>query len=267
MTAEQQHVVIMGEYNEHQKRDLVFSHVSAAAALGIPHLGGPGTRPHELRLRVKGGGHVRSGAQVHTTKSMPDVVQVNGLWVTSPARTVIDLSSSQGFASGLIAADHVLRAELATLDELQAEMETARKGWAWRTADAVVARADGLSESPGESLSRARLYQLGAPASRLQVKFFDHEGFVGRADGYMEEQDCIWEFDGRSKYGRANDLQLSPEDQLWHEKTREDRLRMMVKKFLRWTWIEAFKALPLETKLRKAEILTGPKQRLFGLRA
>src|SRR5674476_401682 len=47
----------------------------------------------------------------------------------------------------------------------------------------------------------------------------------GRVDFWWPGARVVGEFDGRVKYGRANPSGRPPEDVLWDEKLREDRLR------------------------------------------
>ncbi|WP_210508625.1 hypothetical protein [Naasia sp. SYSU D00057] len=91
-----------------------------------------------------------------------------------------------------------------------------------------------LAESPGESLSRVVIHELGLPAPILQQEFRDGRGFIGRVDFWWPEQQVIGEFDGAIKYGTR--LPGAPEDRLWQEKLREDRLRGVNPKVVRWVW-------------------------------
>ena len=110
------------------------------------------------------------------------------------------------------------------------------------------------------------MYQLGAPIPILQKVFHNPDGrFVGRTDYYWEEEDAVGEFDGLTKYRRGQES--TPEDIVTAEKVREDDIRLLVSKFIRWTWQEAAAVTPLETKLRRSGILKGLPIRLFGLSA
>ena len=76
-------------------------------------------------------------------------------------------------------------------------------------------------------MSRVVFADHGIPMPIPQLEVFDGlGGFVARSDFGWEEERTLGEFDGRQKYGR---LLLrpgqSPEDALFKEKRREDRLR------------------------------------------
>jgi hypothetical protein len=125
----------------------------------------------------------------------------------------------------------LIRSELARLDF--------RRGLA-RVARAIEF-ADGRSESPGESLSRVRLHELGFPPPELQVEFTHHTGATDRVDFFWPEHGHIGECDGLAKYRdpllRAG---RSPEQVVIDEKRREDRLRSQEPRFSRWEWADAY---------------------------
>jgi len=220
---------------------------SAAVLLGLPIIGRWPTVTHVVEQADSGG---RGSAHVvrHGTQFLPEVILVDGIAVTAPARTVVDLARVRSFASGLASADHALRHGLVTQAELEAEVDALAGTRGIQRARAVVEHADGRAESAGESLSRAQMITLAVPLPQLQEEFFDADGFIGRTDYWWPELDLCGEFDGFVKFGRA--LVASDEDAreaLWKEKQREDRLRRLGNGVGRWTWDQA---LHLETFAR-----------------
>lgn len=218
------------------RREAPLAHESAAVLLGIPVIGPWPSRVHVLEKTAAGG---RSSAVVvrHGTRQLPDLTTVDGIATTSPARTAVDLARTRSFASGIAAVDHVLAAGLATAEQLEAELEAARRSPGLRRARLAVAHADERAESVGESLSRAQMIQLGIPVPVLQQRFYDDAGFIGRTDFWWPELGIAGEFDGEVKFGR--EIHASDEDAreaLWREKQREDRLRRQVNGIARWTW-------------------------------
>jgi hypothetical protein len=83
-----------------------------------------------------------------------------------------------------------------------------------------------------------QFHALKLPPPELQVPFFDDDGLIGYADFYWRELDLIGEVDGRSKYGPNRHFQrsITPEELVWQEKRREDRLRRVVTSFVRLDW-------------------------------
>ena len=84
------------------------------------------------------------------------------------------------------------------------------------------------AESPLESVSRIRLLDRGLPEPILQHEFHDARGFVARTDMWWPQWNLVGEADGLVKYETASDVKA--------EKIREDRLRAMGLKIVRWTW-------------------------------
>ncbi len=235
----------------------VFSHASAAAAWGLPRIGAwPSTI--EIAAPRRGGGRSKPGVVRRGSTTAVRAVEVDGLLVTNPARTVVDLARETSFVSGLAAADHALHRRLTTPSELAAALDElgARRGV--RAARRVVEHASGLAESPGESLSRGRMIEIGVVLPVLQQQLKDHEGLIGRVDFWWPHLRLVGEFDGRIKY-RVDGVEdrRGLEDRLWAEKVREDRLRAGGARMVRWTWATALDRTQFANHLLRAG-LTAP---------
>lgn len=232
-----------------------FSHRSAAAAWGLPVLG---AWPADVDVLVHGARGGRSSRGVRRRAAAPGVrvTARAGVVVTDLARTVVDLAATEPFPSGVVATDHALR-ELG-LPPSEAEDLLSARGAApgVRRAREVLAFADRRSESPGESLSRVRLRELGAPPPVLQHELLDRDGFIGRVDFWWPGQRVVGEFDGRLKY-RADEVAdgRPAEDRVWAEKLREDRMRAHGVRVVRWTWDDALRADPLRARLAAAGLV------------
>lgn len=172
-----------------------------------------------------------------------DTVVVDGISVTSLARTAIDLACRGDFAQALTALDGALRLG-ATTDQLRAELDARR-----RTGSAMAVRAlrfaDGGSESVGESWSRAQFILAGLPTPRIQVKY------RGRYMTHRVDFDwggrLVGEFDGLRKYERDLRPGETVAQAVIREKKREDELRARGLMVIRWIWadLEAGRAVPL----------------------
>lgn len=161
-----------------------------------------------------------------------EITDIDGMAVTTLARTVLDIARYHGFTRGVVVADAALRAGLPR-DELVEVLEVAKQRRAAGCAEKVFAFADPLAESVGESRSRVALATLGLPKPVLQHEFRNRSGgFVGRADFWMENFSTIGEFDGRSKYGLSGN---ATNEELAREKDREDELRDLGQQMVRWT--------------------------------
>ncbi|MBP2210272.1 hypothetical protein JOJ87_000616 [Rhodococcus ruber] len=177
---------------------------------------------------------------VHAAVLGGDVVQLDGVRVTSPARTV-DLARTLPVEEAVVVGDSVLR-RYPDLD-FRAHFDAPRAGIA--AARRVVGFLDARSESPGESLSRLRLRDAGLPAPVLQRTIHTPGGvFVARVDFFWEQWGLVGEFDGMVKYGTVDDVRA--------EKHREDALRDLGLQVVRWTWPELFRFDVVVERLRRA---------------
>jgi len=238
-----------------------FAGDSAAALLRIPTLGPWPTRVEVLGERASGG---RSSSGVHrrSAPNDPAAIQLHGVTVTSLARTAVDIGAACGFLRAVCMIDDVLRKPhqgefrdalgIATPPkELLFDVAASLAPFPGLVkASFAIGFADGASGSIGESLSRAQMHVLGLPAPLLQVPFYDADGLIGYADFYWPELGLIGEFDGRVKYnGRVYHRGQLPEEVVWAEKQREDRLRAVARDLVRWDWNVAFNAPLLAARL------------------
>jgi predicted transcriptional regulator of viral defense system len=230
----------------------VLSHGSAAVLLGLPIFPAAVQRVHVTRDR-SGGGVRRSSVHVHGAKlTDADVTVVDGLMVTSLARTVVDLARTLTFDQAVATGDRALALGLDPAALTDAVDQAAR--WPGATQARRVAQfVDGRSESVGESFSRVRCYELGLPAPELQFDVFDDlERFVGRTDFAWPELRTLGEFDGKLKYRRYRRPDESIEDAVIREKLREDALRDLGWQVVRWIWAELFPGDVIGARLRRA---------------
>lgn len=225
----------------------VFGHVTAALLFGLPVWGVPLGRLHVVRDRP-GGGRVRAGVHVHPAPlTGDDVVELDGLRVTSPARTAADLARTLPAEPALVTVDGALhrawlgavtgtpRLGAATVDEIGAVVARLAGRPGVPAARRVLGLADERSESAGESRSRLRMHRDGIPAPCTQ---WTVPGTDLRTDFAWPDAGVVGEFDGRSKYGRGLRPDLAPEEILWREKRREDRIRSRGLTVVRWAWSE-----------------------------
>src|SRR5699024_4746309 len=108
------------------------------------------------------------------------VMEIDEIPGTNPARTIIDVARTQGFAGAVCAADEALHRGLCTPDQLSAELEAAAGRTGVARARAVVSFADGRAESVLESLSRVSISRAGLPMPELQVRFILPDGSEAR---------------------------------------------------------------------------------------
>ncbi|WP_162943755.1 hypothetical protein [Arthrobacter celericrescens] len=119
---------------------------------------------------------------------------------------------------------------------------------------AVLAFADPLSESVGESYSRAVIAKLGFELPELQFRVLGASGEVARTDFHWRERKLVGEFDGLMKYTRARELSGKTAAQVTEEKLREDRIRELDYGVVRWVWDEVMNPERLAAKLLRAGV-------------
>lgn len=209
-----------------------FSFHAAAALWGLPIIGDwPATVDVTLACDAAGSSAI---VRRHRLREVPLAECVAGLPVTSVARTVMDLARTTNLVSAVVTADAALRLGVCSYDDLLAEAQAIPdRASGRRQALRVIALADGRSESVGESLSRARMFQMGFPQPQLQVPMEDE----GRVFGYADFGwgDLVGEFDGRVKYRADGFATAGAEDAVWREKLREDKIRR-THRVVRWIW-------------------------------
>lgn len=212
-----------------------FAGESAAVLHRLPVLAG---RLEEVVAVRTGGGHGVITPTLHARRARlesDDVTVVDGLPVTSLARTIADLVRRLPFPDAVMIADAGLR-QGADREELLARTS---EGRGCRMAARALLFADADSESPGESLSRVRFHQAGLPVPQLQHKVFDGDGeLLARTDFYWEEQRLAGEFDGLVKYGRLLRPGQTPEQVVAAEKRREQQLFDQKVRVIRWIWAD-----------------------------
>ncbi|MET1045008.1 MAG: hypothetical protein ABWX59_12930 [Microbacteriaceae bacterium] len=243
---------------------LVLSHQSAAALWRLPSVGRwPGT-VHTLAPSAAGG---RSNRLItrHTVGVPEELVSIDGLAVTSLARTVVDIARTTAFVPALTMADAALRRTahphpllpqtFLTLDDLRGELELVPRRQSAAKAARTIEFADGAADRPGESISRANIRLAGLTMPQLQVRMVGASGLVYFVDFWWPEFNLIGEFDGRGKYTDPAFLQgRTPQQALLDEKLREDDLRRTGKGMTRWPWEIAISMTRLRAHLMAAGV-------------
>lgn len=207
----------------------VYSHHAAAALWGIRIRGDWPSKVDVLVDHARGGrssGLLRRRALGFEGR---EIVELDGLLLTSPSQTVIDLARELPFIDAVVVADSALgtafgRAPLTTRAELIGRLTDAKNRRGMGRARAVVAEADGRAESPPETESRIATVLLGFPRPELQREFTTRTG-TRRVDLWWDEFAHAGECDGRAKYRDPRYLDgRDPADVFRAEKERDRAL-------------------------------------------
>ena len=226
---------------ETRKHDPVISHQSAAALWGIP-LGG--ARPSAVHVLARPTSHARSknGVRVHRTEfEWDEIVEIDGVLVTGPARTLIDLARTVTFGDAVVALDHALNPDrtdprvLVYADELSEALAQVGSARGLARAQRAIDFARPNAANPGESLSRVAIFELGFPDPELQCRHPNPRGGWYFTDFEWPRFRLIGEFDGKGKYLKDEYLRgRAPGDVVYAEKVREDHLRAEGFRVVRW---------------------------------
>lgn len=234
--------------------DVAVSHASAAILQGAPDWELPLDEVHLTALDGTGQ-RARAGVRHHRGScGVEDLTRVDGRWVTSPTRTVLDVAACAPRDAGVCVADDYLRRGLTTLALLVRALEQ-RADWPDhpRAADVVRLARPG-AESVGETRTRLLLNDHGIRDIELQWPVRDAPGLDPFAfvDLYLPELGVLVEFDGRVKYGALLRPGESLEDCLTREKRREDRIRERTGlPVLRLTWADLYRPREVMRRLEQ----------------
>jgi hypothetical protein len=222
----------------------VFSYQSAAVLWGLPlarHV------PDAVHVSLPADGRLVSRAALrrHADRLEPsEITNPFDVPCTTLARTLWDVCRVLPPSSGVAAADAALRIVASTSGGdpeaverwRQSVLDIGRRKRGSRgaaRAGTVIAFANGLAESTGESIARWMLAEIGFARFRLQVPVRGPAGSDYRVDIELEDENVLVEFDGAVKY-RDDELRAGRhlDDILLLEKQREDWIRGVTQKRL-----------------------------------
>lgn len=257
--------VLAAEHRRTGTSELVYSHSSAAVLWGLPLF-----RAEPRRVHLSGraaSGHVRASEPLvarHQVAVAPsDVTTREGVICTGLARTVADVLRTASFETGLSLADAALRRVAWSRDGYDVEaaeglrQQVAERlpcgGRGVRSARRMLEVADGRAASPGESVSRLYLGDLGFATPRLQVSIAGPGSRMFFVDFGLDDAEAWGEYDGEGKYldpamrGAGVDLDRV----ILEEKQREDWIRGTTgRRLVRWGKADITTAAHLGARLR-----------------
>ncbi len=239
-----------------RRRMPVVGYESAAALWGYPRFA---QWPNVVHVVAGKSSAVRSknGVSVHRDDlDQRDVVELDGVLITSPERTLVDVARTAPFRESVAAIDRALNparsaaGTTTTRAALLATLEAGSSVRGRRLAAKAIAFSDGRADNPGESVSRVAIFELGFPAPDLQRRHANPRGGFYFTDFEWPDFATIGEFDGRGKYLKN----LTPGsgyagEAVYEEKLREDHLRAEGNAFARWGHLDVLDPARLRTIL------------------
>jgi hypothetical protein len=241
---------------------VTFAGFAAAAVWQLPIVGEWPDRASVSSPRAAGGRSNSSVSRSYLGHPAPSV-EIDGLRVTTLARSVVDVARVATFVQSVAMADSALHGQIPSSrfraraaiahDELRSELAALGPVPGSSSCRGVLRFADGASGSAGESVSRVGIHLLGLPAPLLQVPFYDAFGLIGVVDFWWPEFGLVGEFDGVGKYLREEFARgRSSAQVVVEEKAREDRLRALGPRVTRWGWDVATSLSRLRSHLAAA---------------
>lgn len=219
----------------------VLSHASAAR---LHQLVLPARVPDDVQLTDADRFRAGRGYTVHEAGlTDADVTVVDGLPVTSLARTLVDVAREWDVVDAVVAMDDALADGRVTPEVLT---ETILRHTHWpgigRASSAVQLARVG-AHSPHETRSRLALVGAGLPEPLLQAAVYVGTRLVAVLDWVWDDEGVFGEADGKAKVldpwrGRT------PGEAVWREKRRHDELVDLDLRGVRFAPADLFEALP-----------------------
>ena len=230
-------------------RPHLISHDSAARAWRLPHLRAREPLVHVTRFGLTGS-RTHEGVKHHLTRlGLLRAEMLDGMRATGLARTALDLAREHGYVHGVVACDAALQLGV-PLDALEAELALMSYWPGVTQARAALGLADSGAESPGESLTRLLLLELGIGEPETQFPVRIRNG-VAWADLRIGCQ--LFEFDGYLKLLPVEEggVATRPASEvLWDERQRQLEICSEGLGMSRVAWADLFGARREETKRR-----------------
>jgi len=140
-----------------------------------------------------------------------EVTVVNGVAITSPARTAFDLGRRPGLAPAVIAVDSLARATGLTVEDVGPLIDAHRGARGMKQLRRVLPLVDAGAESPQETRTRLAIISAGLPKPQTQILVRNDWGAVlARIDMGWDEWYVGVEYDGAQHWTdpriRANDI-------------------------------------------------------------
>ncbi len=142
--------------------------------------------------------HKTKGILLHSDKLGDDeVCVVNGVPVTTPARTAYDLGRRHGLTTAVIRLDALMQATHLKAIEVALLADRHRGARGIKQLREAITLSDAGAESPQETRTRLVLTDAGLRPKRTQIQVFDRFGiFVGRIDMGWDDWKVGVEYDG-----------------------------------------------------------------------
>lgn len=249
-----QHAIRARAVLKQSRSDLVLSHVSSANEWKVPLWDLDLSVVNTIRTDAKPGRRREAGVIQHIGELRDgDVVEMNGVTLTSATRTAVDCMTQFDVEHGVTTLNSLLHRRLTSLPEVDACIEFMQR-WPGTLNHRLVRRlASAAPESVGENRTWYLCWRQGLPMPECQYEVFGPYGEVVRLDFAWPDRMVFVEFDGRVKYDPATNDGLSPVDVVLREKRREEMICEMTGwRCIRITWADLYHPERTAARIRAA---------------
>lgn len=235
------------------RSDGVLSHVSALAELGAPFWELPLEEVHLTRFDQRAGRREAGVCQHRGRLLVGDLTRRNGLMVTSPVRTALDIMATTDTEHGLVVGCSMVRKGLCTVPQLSHAYGAIDPRAHSLGTRVVLGLIDPRLESVGEVRTAFHCWAQGLPRAVPQFEVWENGRLIARLDLAWPEQRVWIEFDGRSKYVELLRDGETTVDAVLREKHREDAVRRLTGWIcIRVTWADLYDPERLARRIRRA---------------
>ena len=227
------------------------SHVSAAVEHGVPTWGLGLDEVHLTRTDRRAGRREAGVCQHRGRLLESDIQSHNGILVTGPTKTALDITSLATLEASLCVINDVLHRGLTDTDQLWARYDQMKQDPHTLRTELVLRLADGRLESVGETRTHLLLWRSSVPAPMPQHAVTDDGHTFAYLDFAWPLLGCWIEFDGLEKYVKFLRPGETVADAVLREKRREDRIREVTGwRCLRITWADLADPVRLALRIR-----------------
>ncbi|WP_340538482.1 type IV toxin-antitoxin system AbiEi family antitoxin domain-containing protein [Nocardioides sp. GXZ039] len=236
-------------YRQSQTR-VMLSHTSAVHEWAAPLWDLDVTEAHLTRLDGRTGRRQAGVVQHRGRLLRGDVVLHNEVFVVSPTRAALEITTVAGTEASMVVIDDLLHRGLTDLDRLASRFELMNHWPETLRTDLILRLVDARAESVGETRLRYLCWAQSLPAPEVNYEITDAAGRVlHRVDLAWPELGVFAEFDGKVKYGKLLGADESAKDVIVREQRREEHIcRLTGWRCVRVVWADLDR--PIETANR-----------------
>lgn len=250
---ESKHVLRAAGFSLRTQCEWSLSHCSAALMHGLPALDIPlGKVVATRHSDTPRSGQTSVSIQHRRPLPAEEVVVIAGFKVTRLERTLLDVATTYGFSSAVVAIEAALYRHLVNKNVLVEYFESKRNLANLPAGIRALAFASPASQSALESRSRLFFDHFGIAQPEQQVLITTRSGRTYRVDFLWRALKLIGEADGKSKIVGAGGTTREQEKRLREHWRREEDLRAEGYTVVRWTWDDLAKPDELRLRLESA---------------